>query len=177
MFNSFKDAEYCIPYLTNLNTLELNSNTDSALLLLLIQHCHNIQHLRVSSLNISIQDILALLHRNLALKEFSFNLVNSNLGLTDTILIELIHACPHLHTLDISYETDITNIGILALSEHCPQLHQLKIIFCHKITETAILQLLQHCRQLKCLSVSKSSLSVETAAEVKRTRNVNIMRW
>ena len=96
------------------------------------------------------------------------------MGLTDTILIELIHACPHIHTLDISYETDITDIGILALSEHYPQLHQLEIIFCHKITEAAILQLLQHCRQLQFLSVSKSSLSVETAAEVTRTRNINI---
>ena len=121
IFHTFEEAEFCIPFLTNLNTLELNFNIDSALLPLLIQHCHNIQHLRVSSLNISIQDILALLHRNLDLKEFSINLVNSNLGLTDTILIKLIHACPHLHTLYLPHETDITNIGILALSEHCPQ--------------------------------------------------------
>ena len=96
------------------------------------------------------------------------------MGITDTTLIELVHACPHLHTLYLPHETDITDIGILALSEDCPQLQRLELIFCHKVTETSILQLLQHCRQLRELSVSKSSLSAETAAEIKRTRHINI---
>ena len=69
-----------------------------------------------------------------------------------------------------------TSTYILALSEHCTQLKELVIGKCQQITETAILQLLQHCPQLKELSVSKLSLSAETAAEIKKTRNINISR-
>ena len=84
------------------------------------------------------------------------------MDITDTVLIELIHVCPHLHTLYLPYETDITNIGILALSERCPQLQWLNIENCTQVTEAAVLQLLQCCRKLTRLEVSSSSLSEET---------------
>ena len=170
---SSNGAEYCIQYLTNLTILELNSSIDMYLIPLLAQHCNNIKQVWLHSITIPLQDLFILLRNNPGIWEiFLF----STQQLNDTSLIELIHACPHLHILCISYEPNITDIGILALSEHCTQLKELVIGKCQQITETAILQLLQRCPQLKELSVSKLSLSAETAAEIKKTRNINISR-
>ena len=96
--------------------------------------------------------------------------------MTDTILLELIHICPHLHTLWLPEETDITDIGILALSEHCPQLRQLEINACHKVTETAVLQLLQRCRKLTKLEVSTTSLSEKTWAQLDSNTQKSVSR-
>ena len=95
---------------------------------------------------------------------------------TDTALLELIHACPHIHTLCLSYETDITDIGILALSEHYPLLQELDIGKCHKITEAAVLQLLQRCLKLTTLEVSSSSLSKETWIQLDKNTQKRVRR-
>ena len=79
---------------------------------LLTQHCHKLTKIAVYSDQYSVSDILSLCHVNPLLQELNCRSV----GFTDTALIELIHACPHLHTLYLPYETDITNTDILAFS-------------------------------------------------------------
>ena len=109
--------------------------------------------------NYSVADILSLCYANFLLQEV-YCLYRC--CVTDTALIELIHACPNIHTLYLPHETDITDIGILALSEHRTQLQELSIYKCRKVTEAAVLQLLQCCHKLTRLKVSRSSLSEET---------------
>ena len=167
------NVEYCIPYLTGLNVLVIDIPLFSNILPLLTQYCHNIHHIVVKTMHISANELLTLLCSNPYLKILRSH-CRISMGITDTSLIQLVHACPHLHILRLSEETTITDIRILAISVHCTQLKELDIGNSKKVTETAILQLLQHCRQLRELSVSKLSLSAETAAEVKRTRNINI---
>ena len=153
-------ADIIIPYLTGLTCVELDCYPD-IYLPLLIQHCHKLTQISVYEIDFPIQGLLSLCRPNPLIKDVC---CYEHCGFTDTALIELIHICPHLHTLWLPEETDITDIGILALSEHCPQLQQLEINACHKVTETAVLQLLQRCRKLTKLEVSTSSLSEKTWA-------------
>ena len=96
--------------------------------------------------------------------------------LTDEVLVEVIHACPQLHTLHLPYETDITDIGILALSEHCLQLWLLAISKCEQVTEAAVLQLLQRCHKLTTLYVSSSSLSEDTWTQLDKNTQKRVSR-
>ena len=103
----------------------------------LAMYCHKLTRIRVSE---EVTDILSLCRVNPLLQELTSY---SNCNITDTILIELLHACPHLHTLRLLGESSITEIGLLALSEHCPQLQRLEITQCRHITEAVVLQLLE----------------------------------
>ena len=89
----------------------------------LTQYCSNLTTIEVSDETISVSDIMLLCHTNPLLTTLSSEF---HLSMTDTTLIELIHACPHLHTLCLSTNTAITETCILALSE---QYSQLKITF------------------------------------------------
>ena len=126
---------------------------------LLILYCHQLKSIALLCYNFPVTDILSLCRANPLLQKLR---CCSLCSVTDTALKELIHACPHIHTLWLPFETDITDIGILALSEHCNQLQELSIWGCHKVTEVAVLQLLQRCRKLTKLYTSSSSLSKET---------------
>ena len=137
-------ASFIIPYLTGLTSLEFGCGCKY--IPILIQHCHKLNRIRVYEKSNSVGDILSLCRNNPLLQEFTYN---GQRGITDTALIELIHACPHIHTLYLPYETDITDTGILALSEHCTQLKELVIGKCQRISEPAVLLLLQRCRQLR----------------------------
>ena len=100
-----------------------------------------------------------------------------SVGITDTILIELIHACPHLHTLNLPHEKNITDISILAISEYCHHLRFIGIKRCNNVTEPVILQLLQRCRKLTALYVSSSSLSEETWTQLDKNTQKRVSRW
>ena len=153
-----QDATILIPYMTGLTRVELNYY-NAAYIPLLTQHCHKLLAIIVRDKHYTVADILSLCCGNPLLQELYCYCI---VGITDAALIELIHACPHIHTLWLPFETDITDIGILALSEHCNQLQELSIWGCHKVTEVAVLQLLQRCRKLTKLYTSSSSLSKET---------------
>ena len=161
------DATILIPYMTGLTSVSLQYHSHSYIPLL-TQYCSKLTKIEIIGHNHCVPDVLSLCCANPLLQDLNYR----SDGFTDTVLIELIHACPHLHTLYLPYETDITDIGILALSKHCPHMQALSIRKCQKISEAAVLQLLQRCRRLKCLYVSMLSLSVEAAAEIKKTRNI-----
>ena len=146
-----QDASILIPCMTGLTSVYINYNWNFYVQLL-SQHCHKLTTVEADRNYYSTGDI------------------------SDTALIELIHACPQLHTLCILYETDITDIGILALSEHCPQLQMLRINECYKVTETAVLQILQRCRKLTTLEVSSSSLSEETWTQLDSNTQMRVRR-
>ena len=167
-----QDANILLPYMTGLTSVYLNHYCDSYIPLLM-QHCHKLTNLIVSSNSYSVADILSLCHANPLLQE----LFSHSCGITDTTLIELIHACPHLHTLRLPYETDITDIGILALSDHCPQLQCLEVRNCEQITEIAVQQLLKHCHKLARLDVSSRSLSEETWTQLDKNTEKRVSRW
>ena len=168
-------AHIIISYMTGLSTVYLNCPFYSYIPLL-THHYHKLTKIEVLCAGCSVADILSLCRANPLLKVLRIRCKGS-CGITDTALIEFIHACPHIYTLDFPYETNITDIGILALSEQCTVPQELSIVDCKQVTEAAVLQLLQRCRQLKQLFVSKLSLSAEAAAEVKRTRNIIIKRY
>ena len=107
-----------LPYMTGLPSVYLNNYCDSYIPLL-TQHCHKLTKITVLyNNNYSVTDMLSLCRANPLLEVFIYY----QNGLMDFALIELIHACPHLHTLTLPYETNITDTSILALSENCPQL-------------------------------------------------------
>ena len=168
-----QDATILIPYMTGLTSLYIESNFHSYIPLL-TQHCHKLSRIYVLSNSYSVADILPLCRTNLLLQKFY---IYGRCDLTDTMLIELIHACPHLHTLCLPYVTTITDISILALSEHCTQLQCLEIKNSTQVTEVAVLQLLQSCRKLTRLDVSISSLSEETWTQLDKNTQTRVSRW
>ena len=149
-------ASIIIPYMTGLASVNLQ-NYCRSYIPLLTQHSHKLTRIVVSKHSCTVADILSLCHANPLVQL----LYHDSGGFTDATLIELIHACPHIHTLRLSNGTNITDIGILALSEHCTQLQCLNIGNCTQVTEAAVLQLLQRYRKLT-MRVSCSSLSEET---------------
>ena len=171
--NNIDTAILCIPYLTGIQYLTLNSSDDPDLLPLLAQHCHSIECIHLDSYDLSLPDVLALCQANASL-EYIQSRVHLP-PLTDDMLLALVQSCPRLE--NIAFTCAITGIGLLALSEHCPQLLEFNITECAQVTETTLLQLLQRCRKLKQLYVPKLSLSAEAAAEVQRTRRIVIMRY
>ena len=162
-----QDFDILLPYMTGLTSVYIG-DFSNLYIPLLTKHCSKITIITINDGDCDSVLLLSLCRANPLLQELSYH----SGRFTDTALIELIHACPHLHTLYLPYETDITDIGILALSKHCPHMQALSIRKCQKISEAAVLQLLQRCRRLKCLYVSMLSLSVEAAAEIKKTRNI-----
>ena len=168
-----QDVNILLPYMTGLTILYLSFYKE-AYLPLLTQHCHKLTKIAVFNNSYSGSDILLLCRTNPLLQDFY---EDYRLDITNTTLVELIHACPHLHTLDLPCETDITDIGILALSEHCPQLQVLLIYKYHKVTETAVLHLLQRCRKLTSLWISSSSLSEETWTQLDHNTKKGVSRW
>ena len=128
------------------------------------QHCHKLTW---------IVDILPLCRANPQLQTLIYYCSGS--CFTDTILIELIHTCPHLHRFMLPYETNITDTGILALSDHCPALDVLFINKCQKISEAAVLQLLKRCHNLR-LNVSSSSLSEKTWTQLDKNIQKRVRR-
>ena len=157
--HTLEEIELIAPYLTGLKYFYLNSK-DLCYISVFIFYCRYLTTVSVSHYHC--MDYTAILTLCLGSIYLDHILFHCCMDITDTVLIELIHVCPHLHTLYLPYETDITNIGILALSERCPQLQWLNIENCTQVTEAAVLQLLQCCRKLTRLEVSSSSLSEET---------------
>ena len=167
-----QDASIVLPYLTGLTNLQVYKHL-YVHTPLLIQHCNKLTKIDFLTY-VPFTDISSLCRANPQLQElFSF----ASYGITDTTLIELIHACPHLHTLRLPHDTDITDTGILALSEYCTQLQKLVIRQSHKVTEVAVLQLLQRCRKLTRLEVSSSSLSEETWTQLDKNTQKRVIRW
>ena len=167
-----QDTTVVLPYLTGLTRLRLNCSRQFSIPLL-THHCHKLTKIEVTDYEYTIHDILSLCHANplLQVLDYSVGVIN------DAALMELIHACPHLHTLYFPDETTITDIGILALSEHCTQLQLLHIYRCQQITVVAVLQLLQRCRKLTRLVVSSSSLSEETWTQLDKNTQKRVIRW
>ncbi len=168
-----QSAALLIQYMTELTSICVDYYCDSYIPLL-TQYCHKLTKIRVFSTDQLIDVVLPLCRTNPLLQELT---CYNRCGLADTTLIELIHACPHLHTLYLPYETDITDTGILALSEYCPQLQEFVICRCHQITETSILQLLQRCRKLTKQYISHSSLSEETWTQLDSNTQKRVRRW
>ena len=169
-----QDATILIPYMTGLTSVDLKYYCDSYIPLL-TQHCHKLTSITVHSNSYTVSKILSLCSAISLLQELW---CHCRIACTDTTLIKLIDACPHLHTLTLSYETAISDISILALSKNCcPQLQCLEIRKCKKVTETAVLQLLQRCRKLTRLQVSCSSLSEETWTQLDKKTQKRVNRW
>ena len=169
------DCNILIPYLTGLTSIDLDNRISQLYIPVLAQHCKKLKTLELYSDHCSIQDMLPLCHTNTISNLRLFDCLNVCV-ITDTVLIELIHACPHLRTLYLLNKFTITDISILALSENCPQLHWLEISRCHKVTEAAVLQLLQRCHNLTRLEISSSSLSEETWTQLDKNTQKRVSR-
>ena len=174
LYWSRQDFKIALPYMTGLKTVSLRYYCDYHIPLL-TQYCHKLAKIEVHDKEFTVADILSLSRANPLLQELNY--LFTRCGITDTVLIELIHVCPHLHTLCLPHETDITDIGILALSEHCPQLQRLTIGRCKQVTEASVLLLLQRCRKLTTLEVSSSSLSEETWTQLDSNTQKRVSRW
>ena len=172
LYRDDQDATIIIPYMTGLTSVCLHFHW-YYYIPLLTQYCHKLSKINHFSSHCTVYDILPLFRVNSLLQELTYHICD----LTDTILIELIHTCPHIHILCIPFENDITDIGILALSENCSQLKRLDISHCKQITEVAVLQLLQRCRKITALYVSTSSLSEETWTQLDRYIQKRVVRF
>ena len=172
LYENGQNANILIPYMTGLTELQIGYCCRTYIRLL-TQHCHKLTKIAEYNADCNISDILSLCCAKFLLEDLH---IFGYAGITDTTLIELIHACPHINTLRLYNETNITDIGILALSEHSNQLQELDIGKCHKITEAAVLQLLQRCRKLTELVVSNSSLSEETWTQLDMNTQKRVSR-
>ena len=169
-----QDISIILPYMTELQGVFI-AHFCYPYVPLLKQYCNKLTCIDVDDKFCPVADILSLCHTNPLLERLSFY-YGDQCGITDTTLIELIHACPHITGLYISHEKHITNRGILALSELCPQLQTLVIYECHQIKETTVLQLLQRCRKLTELSVSSSSLSKDAWKKLDKYTQNRVIR-
>ena len=165
-------ANLLLPYMTGLTSVYFN-HLNNLFIPLLTKHFSKLTEIEVCGSDCHVTDMLTLYCANPLLQKL---LYYHRVGISDTTLIELIHVCPHLHTLRLPYETDITDIGILALSEHCSQLQCLEVTNCKQLTEAAVLQLLQRCRKLTRLEVSNSSLSEETWTQLDKNIQKRVRR-
>ena len=173
LYQNGQDANILIPYMTGLTSVYLDYYSN-VYIPLLTQYCHKLTEIEVHNKNYHVTDILSLCRANPLLQEVWYC---ARVELTDTLLIELIHACPHLHTLRLPHDTNITDRGILTLSQHCTQLQSLDIRRCDKVTEAAVLQLLQRCRKVTGLYISSSSLSEETWTQLDNNIKKRVSRW
>ena len=169
-----QDAKIILPYMTGLNIVRFK-NVIGSYMPLLAQYCSKLTTIHVHKGNYPVSDILSLCSANPLLQELMV-FATDGVGLTDTVLIELIHACPHLHTLYLPNEINISDIVILALSEHCPQLQFLVIRNSTQVTERAVLHLLQCCHKLTRLGLSSSSLSEETWTQLDKNTQKRVSR-
>ena len=87
-----QDAIIFIPYMTGLTSLILNYNND-IFIPLLTQNCHKLTTVHLDT-NCTVGHILSLCHANPLLQDLIYH---GNGCITDAVLIELVHACPHLH--------------------------------------------------------------------------------
>ena len=174
LLHSGQDLNLLIPNITGLTSLNLFYPCPSYVPLL-AQHCHKLTKIEVSGGDCPVADILSLCHASPQLESIWFY-CKGQCDISDTTLIELIHACLHLHTLYIPFKNAITDTGIITLSEHCPQLQRLTVNRCHNVTEAAVLQLLQRCHKLTRLEVSSSSLSEETWTQLDRNTQKRVSR-
>ena len=167
------DANRVIPYMTELTSVYVYDFAN-LYIPLLTQYCSKLTEIDVGGfVGCTVAVMLSLCCANPLLQELHYG----SGCFTDTALIELIHACPHLHTLWLHHETTITDLGILALSENCPQLQFLMLRRCSQVTEAAIIQLLQRCHKLTRLEVSSSSLSKETWTQLDMNTQKRVSRW
>ena len=173
LYKNGQDANILIPYMTGLTRVDIRNYYSHIYIPLLTQHCHKLTEIAMYNYNYSVADILSLCRANPLLQKVY---CHCRCDFTDTTLIELIHACPHIHTLRLPYDTDITDRGILTLSQHCTQLQSLDICRCRQVTEAAVLQLLQRCRKLTRLVVSSSSLSKETWTQLDKNTQKRVSR-
>ena len=163
-----------IPYMTGLTSVDF-SEGGCKYIPSLTQHCHKLTKIVVyNHSSYSVSDILSVCRANPVLQELY---CYYNVRFTDTALIQLIHACPHIHTLCLSDEPDITDTAMLALSNHNTTKKWLCITGSMKVTEAAVLQLLQCCLKLTRLDVSSSSLSEETWAQLDKNIQKRVRRW
>ena len=163
-----------IPYMTGLTSVDF-SEGGCKYIPSLTQHCHKLTKIVVyNHSSYSVSDILSVCRANPVLQELY---CYYNVRFTDTALIQLIHACPHIHTLCLSDEPDITDTAMLALSNHNTTKKWLCITGSMKVTEAAVLQLLQCCLKLTRLDVSSSSLSEETWAQLDKNTQKQVIRY
>lgn len=70
-------------------------------------------------------------------------------GLTDHGLIELIKGNSRLLALDISGDTQITEVAINVLADECPRLQGLNITGCGRISNESMIKVAENCRSIK----------------------------
>lgn len=104
-----------IPYMTGLTSIHLDYSCHSYIPLLL-QYCHKLTELNFSGTSFTDTVILSLIRANPLLQRIGFY---HALTITDTVLIEVVQTCKHLHTLTLPYTHQISE---LTLSEHCHQI-------------------------------------------------------
>ena len=97
LYQNGQDASILIPYMTGLTSVHLNYYCDSYIPLL-TQHCRKLTTIIVADDNWPVSDILSFCHTYPLLQVFN---CYRHTGVTDTVLIELLHACPLIHTMAV----------------------------------------------------------------------------
>ena len=92
-----QDASILLPYMTGLTSVHLNYYCDSYIPLL-TQHCRKLTTIIVADDNWPVSDILSFCRTYPLLQVFN---CYRHTGVTDTVLIELLHACPLIHTMAV----------------------------------------------------------------------------
>ena len=109
--NNQQSRHNLIPYMTRLTSIHLDYRCHSYIPVLL--HCHKLTELNFSGTSFTDTVILSLIRANPLLQRIGFY---HALTITDTVLIEVVQTCKHLHTLTIPYTHQISE---LTLSTHC----------------------------------------------------------
>ena len=142
--------------MTGLRELILGSSEDHLLvphLLLLLQGqcCAGLESLSINKYsNITTQQFFELVIESSKLLVLY---INQSICVSDAVLVELAHSCPHLQKVTLHCSSEVTEEGVLTLAVHCRQLREIYIPET-KVSEETVRQLAQHCRRLTKLIMS-----------------------
>ncbi|XP_014664186.1 PREDICTED: protein AMN1 homolog [Priapulus caudatus] len=121
-------------------------------------------HARVLSLDLSEGDVsdhgLKHVAKCTLLRKLDLNsLKRPRTTITTQGILQVVSACPHLHTICLRRCINITDAALVALSRHCRRLTALDVGGCAGVTDASLIALGQNCPLLRNINFSYSDVT------------------
>ena len=66
--------------------------------------------------------------------------------ITDVGILKIAEGCPQLQSLNLSYCSGLTDVGISKMAKGCPQLQSLDLSYCKQVTDVGISKIGEGCK-------------------------------
>ena len=80
--------------------------------------------------------------------------LNNCSSMTDQCVMDVVHICPQLRSIDLGECKKVTDAGISALGAGCGQLQSINLAGCEKVTDAGISALSHGCGQLQIVDLA-----------------------